>query len=67
MEEFLTAQQTANLLQLHVKTIHKLARRGAIPGIKLGGWRFSKALVYRMINPNGHSGDNPILNVLDGI
>ncbi len=67
MEEFLTAQQTADLLQFHVKTIYRLARKGAIPGIKLGGWRFSKALVYRMINPNGHSGDKPILNVLDGV
>jgi len=66
MEEILTARQTADLLQVHVRTLYRLARRGAIPGIKLGGWRFSKALVIRLINPNGHSEDKPILNVLDG-
>ncbi|MGH7832787.1 MAG: helix-turn-helix domain-containing protein [Candidatus Binatia bacterium] len=43
MGEILTAADVASLLQVHPKTVYRLARRGLIPGRKLGGgWRFMK-------------------------
>jgi excisionase family DNA binding protein len=43
MGEILTAADVAALLQVHPKTVYRLARRGLIPGRKLGGgWRFMK-------------------------
>jgi excisionase family DNA binding protein len=66
MGDVLTAHQVAELLQVHVKTIHRLARRGVIPGSKLGrGWRFSKDNLYRIINPNEQNGNKPIRSVLE--
>jgi excisionase family DNA binding protein len=53
MGDVLTTQQVAEFFQVHVKTINRLARRGVIPGSKVGrGWRFSKDHVYRIINLN---------------
>ncbi len=50
MEEILTAEQAAQLLQIHPRTLYKLVRKGAIPGRKLGGgWRFSKSELLRMV------------------
>jgi len=50
VEELLTASQTAALLQLHLRTIYKLARRGLIPGRKFGGgWRFSQSEILKMV------------------
>lgn len=50
MEEILTATQAAALLQIHPRTLYKLARKGSIPGRKLGGgWRFSKSEILRMV------------------
>jgi excisionase family DNA binding protein len=53
VEEILTAIQAAELLQIHPRTLYKLARKGSIPGRKLGGgWRFSKSEILRMIASN---------------
>ena len=50
MEEILTSAQAAELLQIHPRTLYKLARKGSIPGRKLGGgWRFSKDEILKMI------------------
>ena len=50
MEEILTAEQVANMLQVHVRTVYRLARQGGIPGRKLGGgWRFSKGLILQLL------------------
>ncbi len=50
MEEIITAEQVASMLQVHVRTVYRLARRGAIPGRKLGGgWRFSKAVILQLL------------------
>ena len=50
MEEILTAEQVATLLQIHVRTVYKLVRKGLIPGRKFGGgWRFSKATILQMV------------------
>ncbi len=44
MNETLTPVEAGLYLNLHVRTIHRLAKNGLIPGRKLGGrWRFSKA------------------------
>ncbi|MBI2350973.1 MAG: helix-turn-helix domain-containing protein [Deltaproteobacteria bacterium] len=49
MEEILTASQVAALLQVHLRTVYNLARRGQIPAIKFGGgWRFSKGGSVKM-------------------
>lgn len=57
MEEILTASQAAALLQIHLRTLYKLARQGSIPGKKLGGgWRFSKGELLRMIVPSEERG-----------
>lgn len=54
MEEILTASQAASLLQIHPRTLYKLARKGSIPGRKLGGgWRFSRSEILRMIARDG--------------
>ena len=51
MEQILTASQVAELLQVHLRTVYKLARKGLIPGRKFGGgWRFSKDEIMRMIS-----------------
>ena len=51
MEQILTASQVAELLQVHLRTVYKLARKGLIPGRKFGGgWRFSKEEIMKMIS-----------------
>jgi excisionase family DNA binding protein len=53
VEEILTAGQVAELLQVHLKTVYKLARKGHLPGRKLGGgWRFSKSQIMEMVLKN---------------
>jgi len=40
-EPFLTSQQAAEILQIHPKTLQKLARGGKIPAHRIGDlWRF---------------------------
>jgi len=51
VEQILTASQVAELLQVHLRTVYKLARKGLIPGRKFGGgWRFSKEEIMKMIS-----------------
>lgn len=55
VEEILTASQIAALLQIHIRTVYKLARRGLIPGSKFGGgWRFSKRLILQRVAKNAY-------------
>jgi excisionase family DNA binding protein len=43
MEDILRPSQVATLLQVHVKTVYRLAENGAIPGKRIGrSWRFNK-------------------------
>jgi len=56
VEQILTASQVAEMLQVHLRTVYKLARRGLIPGRKFGGgWRFSRDEIMKMIS-NGRVG-----------
>lgn len=42
-KEILTPKEAAQYLSVHVRTIYRLAKRGEIPGRKVGGsWRFKK-------------------------
>jgi len=44
MKETLTPKETGLYLNLHVRTIRRLAKNGLIPALKVGrGWRFRKA------------------------
>jgi len=53
VKEILTASQVAALLQVHLRTVYKLAQKGTIPGRKFGGgWRFSKSEILKMVTGN---------------
>ena len=53
MKEILTASQVAALLQVHLRTVYKLAQKGTIPGRKFGGgWRFSRSEILKMVGSN---------------
>jgi len=55
MEKMLTASEVAELLQVHLKTVYRLARNGLIPGKKLGGgWRFSRDEIVKMVSKEEH-------------
>ncbi|MFQ6098002.1 MAG: response regulator [Armatimonadota bacterium] len=44
MEEMLTAKDVAELLQMHITTVYRLAEQGQLPGFKVGKqWRFRKS------------------------
>ncbi len=52
LEEILTANQVADLLQIHPRTVYKLVKQGSLPGRKFGGgWRFSKTEILDMVHP----------------
>jgi excisionase family DNA binding protein len=58
MKEILTPNEAGLYLNLHVRTISRLAKKGLIPALKVGRrWRFRKAALEewffcRKITPN---------------
>jgi len=61
MREVITPAQAAALLQIHVKTVYRLARQGVLPGHQIGRrWRFSRteilALMSRRRTDGAHNG-----------
>ena len=43
MKEIMTPREAATYLDVHVRTIYRLAKKGEIPCRKVGGsWRFKK-------------------------
>ena len=49
--EIMTPREAAEYLNVHVRTIYRLARRGNIPGRKVGGiWRFKKEFLDRWLS-----------------
>jgi len=51
VEEILTPSQVAELLQIHVKTVYRLADEGLIPGNKIGrSWRFNKKNILELVS-----------------
>jgi excisionase family DNA binding protein len=48
--DIMTTFQAAEYLQMHPKTVAKLALQGAIPGQKVGSqWRFSREALHEWI------------------
>jgi excisionase family DNA binding protein len=46
MNEILTPVEVGLYLNIHVRTIYRLAKKGMVPVRKVGGrWRFSKAVL----------------------
>lgn len=55
MDEIITPSQVAKLLKIHVKTVYRLAREGAITGTRIGrSWRFSKGQVMALVLNQGN-------------
>ena len=49
----LTAEETAQLLRINVKTVYKLIREGSLPSVKVGrSFRISKTELVRYIDGN---------------
>jgi len=54
VEEILTPSQVAELLQIHIKTVYRLAEEGVIPGSKIGrSWRFSRNNILELVAQKG--------------
>lgn len=59
MKEILTPREAAEYLNVHVRTIYRLAKTGGIPGRKVGGsWRFMRQALDEWLSGKG----NPSLN-----
>lgn len=55
MQEIITPSQVAALLQVHVKTVYRLAEQGVIPGHKIGRrWRFSRRRILDLVAHGVH-------------
>lgn len=55
MEQMLTTQQAADLLRMHVKSVQSMARRGKIPGVRVGRkWLFSRAALLSRLGALAH-------------
>ncbi|MEE9144010.1 MAG: helix-turn-helix domain-containing protein [Candidatus Binatia bacterium] len=51
MEEIITSSEAAVLLKVHLRTIYRLANKGAIPGNKIGrSWRFIKKDILNLVS-----------------
>lgn len=50
MNDIINLQELKNYLQLHEMTVYRLAKRGIIPGFKVGNhWRFKKSIIEKWI------------------
>jgi len=48
--EILTLQQAAGLLQISERTLHRIVKKGEIPGTQVGGqWRFDRDQLKAMV------------------
>lgn len=57
-DEFLTAEQAAERLQMHPRTVKRLLANGELPGRKIGGqWRISAASLREFIERGGKPTD----------
>jgi len=54
VEQYLTAEEVAEVLKLHPYTVRRLCRENKIPCFKFGGqWRFKKDDIENMVPANG--------------
>lgn len=50
-EKLLTAEQAAAILQVHPRTVKRMAASGEIPAMKIGKlWRFRESLLDAWVN-----------------
>ncbi len=49
--ELMTAQETAEYLQVPLPTIYYLAQRGQLPAVQIGGrWRLKRSLIDKQLD-----------------
>ena len=64
-DDILDAEEVANMLRVHPRTIMRLASQGEIPGFKVGGqWRFRREAIDQYIRDQEqqHSGQKKPLS-----
>lgn len=55
MKEVMTPREAAEYFGVHVRTIYRLAKKGQIPGRKVGGsWRFRKDVLDEWLSWKGN-------------
>lgn len=60
MPESLNVSEAALILRMHTTSVRRLASRGEIPGVKLGGeWRFSKRKLLALLQVELDDGEEP--------
>jgi len=51
--EILTVKELAKYLKMNEHTVYRLARKGELPAVKIGGgWRFKKDVINKWIETN---------------
>lgn len=56
--EILTVQEVANYLRIDIRTVYRLAKRGAIPCIKIGRqWRFNRNDIQDLVTVGHRTGE----------
>ena len=59
MKETLTPIEAGLYLNLHVRTIHRLAKNGLLPALKVGKrWRFKKGFLEEWLSRGKTPGKN---------
>jgi excisionase family DNA binding protein len=49
-DEIMTPADVAEFLKLHIKSIYALAKKGEIPGNRIGrSWRFMRSDIVRLV------------------
>ena len=62
-EPLLNPQQAGGLLEIHAKTLLKMARANEVPGIRIGKhWRFRASLLNTYIAERLQSSGQPVLS-----
>lgn len=55
MDKLMTLKEVAEYLQMHEMSVYRLAKRGSVPGFKVGGrWRFKKESIDAMFEESAN-------------
>ena len=64
MDDILDAEDVANMLHVHPRTIMRLAGQGQIPGFKVGGqWRFRREAIEEHVRQQEQNYSNHRLSL----
>jgi len=59
--EILTLAQAAALLQVSERTIHRMVKRGEMPGMRIGGqWRFDREQIKALVRGEWRPAEEPL-------